>query len=484
MLYVLALLPVLVLVVFSLLRSVKEAAVAGLVVATGLFFYWGASAKHYLAVVGVSTLSTLSIIMIVLGALFLYNLMRGTGLVQEISQSLKKVHPEKEIRFFLLAFCLTAFFEGVAGFGTPGAIVPLLLMAMGYNGLVSVSIVLLFDGLFAMFGAVGTPLITGLQMPLHLLPDQVQRIGFLAAVLGVVVQGILLLFVFRLLAKAGAPVQYKGKILVLYLFFAIPFCVFAWVATDLATVLASITMLVLSVFYLKDKNARLDLRPWLPYAVLAGLLVLPKIWTPLRDFLQWELSFPDFWETGIYSSIKPLFSPLIPFVLVGLGVAYFRKSPSFYLKEVTQKALNIALVLLPAIMIAQLMIYSGVEQPSMVWHISSLMGRLQEAYVVFAPILGLLGAFITGSTTVSNLVFGASQLETAQLLGIDSAVILALQLMGAGLGNAICLFNIVAAASIANIQDYKKILALNLTPALIGAFLAGGIGWLLLLYSS
>lgn len=480
--YLLAFFPIAVLIALSLLRSVREAAIVGLVVTSILFSYWQAPAAHYFAALSVAALSTITILMIVFGALFLYNIMQGTGLVNQISLSLEKVHPSKEIRFFLLAICLTAFFEGVAGFGTPGAIVPLLLIALGYEALVAVAVVLLFDGLFGIFGAVGTPLLTGLQVPLHLPMDQMQTIGLIAALVGVVVMGALLLFIFKFLAMAGTPVRHKKQALVLYLFFAIPFCLYAWFITDLATVLAALTMLVLSVFYLKDKSAKLDLRPWLPYAMLATLLMVPKFWGGLQQALSWEIAFTDILGTGINASLKPLLSPLIPFMLVGLGVAFFRKSKSFYLLEAGKKTGAVSLVLFPSVAIAQLMIHSGASQPSMVNHISDMMGTLQQYYVLFSAFLGILGAFITGSTTVSNVVFGPSQLETAQLLGKNTSVILALQLIGAGLGNAICLFNIVAAASIANLKNYKDVLALNLVPTLVGGAIAGGLGWLLLLF--
>lgn len=136
----------------------------GLVVTTVLFFYWGASMDHFLGTLVVSLLTRLNILMIVFGAAFLYTIMEKTGMIHQISHSLDTLHPSKNIRFFLLALCLAAFFEGVAGFGTPGAIVPLLLIGMGFDAVLSVAVVLMFDGLFALFGAVGTPLLTGMQL--------------------------------------------------------------------------------------------------------------------------------------------------------------------------------------------------------------------------------------------------------------------------------------------------------------------------------
>ncbi len=480
--YILSLLPVIILVLVSLLRSVKEAVWTGLAISSILFFYWGASFMHFLGTLGVALVTTVTILMIVFGALFLYNIMQGTGLVKKISHSLDYLHPSKEVRFFLLAICLTAFFEGVAGFGTPGAIVPLLLISMGFNAVLSVSVVLLFDGLFALFGAVGTPLLTGLQMPLQLAPQQVQSIGFTAAVIGVVVQAVVLVFIFRMFSRLQNPVQNKGAVLLLFSFFALPFCLFAWFVPDLATVLAALSMLALSIVFLKQKEGKLNLSPWLPYGLLAILLLLPKLIPPLNQWIGWNLAFSNMFGSSLNASMRPLQSPLIPFVLIGLGVAVFKKSKSLYIAESVKKSIAVFIVLFPSVAVAQLMIHSGVNQPSMVTNIAGLLSRMGNLYPMASPLLGIIGTFITGSTTISNVVFGSSQLQTASLLNQNTTILLSLQLVGAGIGNAICLFNIIAAASVANLSNYKDVLAANMAPAVLGGLLSGILGWLLIMF--
>ncbi|MFD3000368.1 L-lactate permease [Pontibacter toksunensis] len=235
MIYILSLLPILILVVLSLARGVKVAVMVGWVATTVLFFYWGAGFNQYLGALGVSLLTTINILMIVLGAVFLYNIMSHTEMITQISHSLDGLHPSNEIRFFLLALGLSAFFEGVAGFGTPGAIVPLILMALGFSAVLSVSVVLLFDGLVALFGAVGTPVLIGMQAPLGLSAGEVNTIGMIAAFMVVLAGLLVLLLVFRMVAREYGPLEHKKQVLLLYTFFAIPFCVFAWLVPELAT---------------------------------------------------------------------------------------------------------------------------------------------------------------------------------------------------------------------------------------------------------
>ena len=484
MTYLLSLLPILILVTVSLAKGAKAAVMVGWAVTTGLFFYWGAGGNHYFAALGVTLLTTVNILLIVLGAVFLYTLMSHTGLIKQMIYSLDNLHPSKELRFFLLAIGLTAFFEGVAGFGTPGAIVPLILMALGYEAVLSVSVVLLFDGLFALFGAVGTPLLLGLALPLRLPAGEVAAIGTSAALLVSAAGFLVLWFVFRLVRKHHGPVENRMQVLALFSFFVLPFCALAWLAPELATVLGALAMLGGGVLCLRQPGARLDLRPWLPYALLAVLLLLPKLWPFLRQWIGWELVFENMFGSGIRGSIKPLQSPFLPFVVVGLGVAFFRKSKSLYLREPLSKMGSVFVVLFPSVAIAQLMIYSGVAQPSMVYYIAELLSMLRQMYPLFAPLIGVLGAFMTGSTTISNLVFGASQQQAAESLGISTTMVLALQLAGATLGNAICLFNIIAAASVANIRNYKAILANNMLPTLLAALLVGFLGLLWMLMSA
>ena len=68
-------------------------------------------------------------------------------------------------------------------------------------------------------------------------------------------------------------------------------------------------------------------------------------------------------------------------------------------------------------------------------------------YPLFAPMVGALGAFIAGSNTASNLMLSQFQFNTAELLGISGALIVAAQSVGAAAGNMIAIHNVVAASA-------------------------------------
>ena len=71
----------------------------------------------------------------------------------------------------------------------------------------------------------------------------------------------------------------------------------------------------------------------------------------------------------------------------------------------------------------------------------------------FASDLGALGAFFSGSNTVSNLTFGPVQSSIAQSLDLNRSVILSAQSAGGAMGNMVCINNIVAVCSILGINN-------------------------------
>ncbi len=68
-------------------------------------------------------------------------------------------------------------------------------------------------------------------------------------------------------------------------------------------------------------------------------------------------------------------------------------------------------------------------------------------YPFFAPAVGAMGAFIAGSNTVSNLMLAEFQFSVAETLGLSTAMMIALQAVGAAAGNMIAIHNVVAASA-------------------------------------
>jgi len=91
---------------------------------------------------------------------------------------------------------------------------------------------------------------------------------------------------------------------------------------------------------------------------------------------------------------------------------------------------------------------TGTMLPSMPIAMASWVAEnVGQVWPLFAPTIGALGAFIAGSNTVSNLMFGLFQHGVATELAISSAFVVALQAVGAAAGNMIAIHNVVAASA-------------------------------------
>ncbi|MBR3690231.1 MAG: L-lactate permease, partial [Eggerthellaceae bacterium] len=68
-------------------------------------------------------------------------------------------------------------------------------------------------------------------------------------------------------------------------------------------------------------------------------------------------------------------------------------------------------------------------------------------YPFVSPLIGALGAFVTGSGTSTNVLFGSLQAKTAAALGLNPSWLAAANVMGAGIGKMICPQGIAIGAS-------------------------------------
>ncbi len=122
-------------------------------------------------------MTAIEILWIVFGALvLLYTLMRS-GAVDRINEGFASISEDRRVQVVLLAFFLATFLEGVAGFGTPAAVVAPLLLALGFPALAAVVAALVGHAVASTFGAVGTPVIVGFEAPLQSVEELIASNG-------------------------------------------------------------------------------------------------------------------------------------------------------------------------------------------------------------------------------------------------------------------------------------------------------------------
>ncbi|WP_136253311.1 L-lactate permease [Onishia niordana] len=226
---------------------------------------------------------------------------------------------------------------------------------------------------------------------------------------------------------------------------------------------------------------------WVPYVLLAIFLVASRTVAPLKDALtSFSLSWSNILgEAGVSGSIQPLYLPggiLLAVVLVTIVLHRMRTAEikaAFH--ESSKTLLGAGFVLLFTIPMVRILINSGVntaDLASMPVAMAQLVAdSVGDIYPLFAPTVGALGAFIAGSNTVSNLMLSDFQFNIAQQLGLSTAMMVALQAVGAAAGNMIAIHNVVAASATVGLLGREGVtLRKTILPTLYYVIAAGLMG--------
>ncbi len=206
-------------------------------------------------------------------------------------------------------------------------------------------------------------------------------------------------------------------------------------------------------------------KAWLPYILIGAILVVTRIpELGLKGFLSAQaIPFKDILGyTGVSASIQYLYLPgTVPFMLVAILTILLHGMKGEAVKQawtesfVKMKAPTIALF--AAVALVSIFRGSGVADialnpnsyPSMPLAMAKTVAAIAgNAWPMLASYVGGLGAFITGSNTVSDLLFAEFQWGVAQQLELPRQIIVAAQAVGGAMGNMVCIHNIVAVCAV------------------------------------
>ena len=224
---------------------------------------------------------------------------------------------------------------------------------------------------------------------------------------------------------------------------------------------------------------------WFPYVLLAGVLVLSRVNADVKAFFNKNLVLG--WknilgETGLSGSIEFLYLPGGIMVMVVLATFLLHRMKLSELgaavSESSRTLLGAGFVLIFTIPMVRILINSGVNVnslPSMPRAMAELVANsVGYVYPFFAPAVGALGAFIAGSNTVSNLMLAQFQLDTAHLIGVSGAMLVAAQAVGAAAGNMIAIHNVVAASATVGLLGREgEVLRMTIIPTTYYLIVAG-----------
>ncbi|MCI7693201.1 L-lactate permease [Veillonella caviae] len=374
------------------------------------------------------------ILLVITAAIFVYNLVVHTKAMETIKTMLSSVTSDMRVLALLLAWGFGAFMEGMAGFGTAVAIPAAMMVAVGFDPLKSIIACLVANSVPTTYGSIGIPTttlasLTGLD-PVHL--------GTFIAVQLFLLNLIAPFFVVMIIG--GGFKALKGVFLVTFLSglaLAVPEVIInKLLGPELSVISASIAIMaviILCAKFLPPNDPAYQVKQAdapkvsgsegviaaMPFILIFVLLLLtsklfPAINGPLASI---KTSVPIYQGEGAkpYTFVW-IATPGIMIFIAGILGGFIQKASAgeiFGTLGSTVKNLKFTyLTIITVVMTAKLMTYSGMT----IEIANALVAATGTMYPAFSPIVGALGAFLTGSGTNSNVLFGPLQIASAQSL--------------------------------------------------------------------
>lgn len=474
-------------------------------------FCWDMSPTRVIASSLQGLAITVAVLWIVFGAIFLLNTLKHTGAISVIRNGFTDISADRRVQAIIIAWCFGSFIEGASGFGTPAAIAAPLLVAIGFPALAAVLMGMMIQSTPVSFGAVGTPIIVGVNKGLDThniseilvsggstwefyLQEITTNVALIHATVGTFIPVLMAMMLTRFFGKNKSWTE-GLDILPFAIFaglaFTVPYALTGvFLGAEFPSLIGGLVSLAIVVtaakkgflvpktkwdFESENKwpqewlgSLKMDLKDdnkkpmslalaWTPYVLLAVVLVASRVNADFKGFLTGiSLSFGNILgETGVSAAIQPLYLPGGILVFVALLAVLIQsrsvKPLASAFSESSKTLVGAGFVLVFTIPMVRIFINSGVNAADLasmpVTTANFASGLVGEFFPALSATIGALGAFIAGSNTVSNMMFSQFQFEVAQTLTISSAAVVSLQAVGAAAGNMIAIHNVVAASA-------------------------------------
>lgn len=170
----LSLLPIISVAVFLVLLrwpASRAMPIAYIVAAVLAFFVWQVPVNKVFAatVNGLWVAGTL--IYIIFGAILLLNTLQQSGAIRAIRRGFSDITPDRRVQVIIIAWLFGSFIEGSAGFGTPAAVAVPLMVGLGFPAMAAVVAGMIIQSTPVSFGAMGTPIMVGINTGLSADPE-------------------------------------------------------------------------------------------------------------------------------------------------------------------------------------------------------------------------------------------------------------------------------------------------------------------------
>lgn len=437
------------------------------------------------------------ICLVIVAALFTYNLTLKTGAIESIKKMLASVSMDQRVLALIIGWGFGNFMEGMAGFGTAVAIPASMLAGIGLDPMSAVIGCLVVNSTPTAFGSVGVPTVTLSSVTgtnLLELSGSVAIIQFILTFLSP----------FIMVCICGKGIKaLKGMIpttLVAALSFTIPWLIAAkFLGPELPNIIGSICSMACIIAAAKIFNKNPDeeyaiqlkkenrdkkeltvsegVKAWSSFILIFILLMItstlcPPIHNLIADIKYTVVVYAG--EQGNALSFSWINTPGVMIFIAAVIGGFIQKATVKDMIEVLAETLKkywkTILTICSVMATAKIMGYSG-----MISDIAKLLVVATGSFYPFiAPLIGALGAFVTGSGTSTCVLFGGLQSETASTLGLNPTWMAAANVFGAGIGKMICPQGIaIGAGAINAVGSESKLLGAVFKYFLFYVILAG-----------
>lgn len=488
---------------------------------------WKMEAITVVAYVILGLLGAIEVFIIIYGAILFLNMLQACGCIDAINRGFSGATPDRRIQAIIIAWSFGAFIEGTAGYGTPAALAAPLLVALGFPPVAACIVCLIGNSTPVPFAAAGAPVTSLVTTIEHEIAENlsylanygidsyqmffdktVTAVTLFLGVGGILCPIIIMGAFMAIYGEKGRKVKDWAEVipfgLLSGLAFVVPYYLISLIGCEFPSIIGAVCSLVVSVlaaskgilvpkhvFRFADdpeistqatvdtENQMPGWKAWMPYVIVGVFLLITRsvpsitaaMKTPkivINDILGKDMvdySFAFLWSPG-----------LLPFAVLAFIVGLVCKLPIGKIGKIYKDSfiqlIGVFTALLFGVAMVKVMQFSGNNNSGMegmLIVVARAMADLTgKAFPAVAPLIGILGAFVSGSCTVSCVMFASLQFNTAMFIGINPVYTCALQCAGGALGNMICINNVVAVTATAGATGHEgKIIATNMVPMFV-----------------
>ena len=370
------------------------------------------------------------ILLIIIFAIFSYNILCETKEIETIKTQFIQMTSDKGLLVLLLTWGLGGVLEGMAGFGTAVAIPAAILIGLGFKPMFSAVICLVAN-------TVAVTLANQVAASGVATPEELCEVATF-----IILQLSLMFFItpFLILMMTDRTKILKNITIALFVgafSIVVQFCCAHFIGPETPAILGSVAAIIAMLIYNKlfiregdatdvvkveKKNFGLSktLKAWSVYGlIIFFILISSKIVPPVNEALNGTLvskfelpvignTFKFGWLSN--AGLMIFLGAIIGGLIQGMSFGQLMK----LLAKTTLNLQKTAVTICCLVAMAMLMNNTGMTNDIA----KGLVLLTGSAFPFFAPLIGSIGTFVTGSATNANILFGKLQATAASDLGL------------------------------------------------------------------